>query len=156
MDVLQGICGAPIEIGRGLEVSGLAREIAARKPGGGKVTRRAEGLESLLGSVEPVRSERVVTFCGERPRHDELRVAELVAEVGAAGQKLDCALGAYTRLRGPSGAEVHVRERVDGLCEVGVAPHRGCRLDGCTEVLLRRDHVTEEEVDATEIVEDTR
>jgi hypothetical protein len=62
MDVLQGICGATIEIGCDLEVAGFACDVATREPHQGEVAGRAERIEGVLRGVDPFDCERVITL----------------------------------------------------------------------------------------------
>src|SRR5581483_10987352 len=83
VDVLQGIRGAPVLVRRGVDVAGGPREIAAREPGECDVARGTERRERLLRRVDPRGRRFERSFGCERARDDQLRVPELVAEVGA-------------------------------------------------------------------------
>src|SRR2546423_4780814 len=119
-NVLQHLGGLAVQPRSGAVVAAPGLEIAARHPGGCAVTRRAELLERGLGSPEGavgvVETILLEQGAAERelghPAHVEIAVA---------------ALEQPDRLRrlllgeiGTTGAEMHLRERADGLRRVAV------------------------------------
>src|SRR5215210_6587416 len=153
-EVLERLCGAPIELRGHLVLTAPRRQVALCDPrrravadGGKLVEAPLGGVEGLFGLFEPILLEK-------RATEHELGIADLVDHVDAIAEELQglarLLFGALDLAR----PQVNLRERRDGAGRVGLAAVLEEHLERLVQLLDRLLGLAEGEVDPAEVVQD--
>src|SRR5215210_1609516 len=153
-EVLERLCGAPIELRGHLVLTAPRRQVALCDPRRRAVADGGKLVEALLGGVEGLFGLFEPPLLEERAPEHELRVADLVNHVDAIAEELQgltrLLFGALDLAR----AQMNLRERRDGAGGVRLAAVLEEHLERLVQLLDRLLGLPEGEVDAAEVVED--